>query len=55
MRLLVLGGSGNEGDDLIWPSDRSRMSGRPSPSQTVWSFEFSPPFVRPIRRGTSPF
>ena len=21
----------------------------------VWSFEFNPPFVRPIRRGTSPF
>lgn len=27
--------------------------GRPSPPQTVWSFKFSPPLVRPIRRGAS--
>jgi hypothetical protein len=25
------------------------------PSQTAWSFEFRPPLVRPICRGTSPF
>lgn len=27
------------------------MIGRPLSSQTVWSLEFSPPLVRPIRRG----
>ena len=26
-----------------------------SPSTTAWSFEFRPPLVRPIRRGTPPF
>ena len=31
-----------------------RSSGRPVPSETACSLEFSPPFVRPIRRGTSP-
>jgi hypothetical protein len=40
---------------LIWPSLSSRMRGLPSPLQTAWSFEFRPPLVRPIRRGTSPF
>src|ERR1700733_5128871 len=29
--------------------------GRPSASHTAWSLLFSPPLVRPIRRGTSPF
>ena len=40
---------------LIWPSVSSRMMGWPSPSQTAWSLEFSPPLVRPMRRGTAPF
>src|SRR6185436_20578087 len=30
------------------------MIGRPLPSQTACSFEFRPPLVRPIRRGTAP-
>ena len=40
---------------LIWPSLSSMISGRPWPSHTACSFEFKPPFVRPIRRGTAPF
>ena len=40
---------------LISPSESNMMSGRPSSSQTTWSFEFNPPLVRPMRRGTSPF
>lgn len=39
---------------LIWPSGSSMMIGCPSPSQTVCSLEFSPPLVRPIRRGLVP-
>src|SRR5664279_1126789 len=31
------------------------ISGRPWPSHTACSFEFKPPFVRPIRLGTDPF
>jgi hypothetical protein len=31
------------------------MIGLPAPSQTAWSLESNPPFVRPIRRGTSLF
>ena len=27
------------------------MIGRPASSQTMWSLEFSPPLVRPVRRG----
>ena len=40
---------------LIWPSESSVMIGRPVSSQTVWSLEFSPPLMRPIRRGRAPF
>jgi hypothetical protein len=40
---------------LIWPSVSSMTSGFPAPSQTTGSLEFSPPFVRPIRRETVPF
>ena len=40
---------------FIWPSVSSRTKGRPFSSTTAWSLEFRPPFVRPIRRGTSPF
>lgn len=31
------------------------LIGRPSPSQTVWSFEFSLPLVHPGRPEISPF
>jgi hypothetical protein len=36
------------------PSVNKSRTGRPSPSQTACSFEFSPPLVRPIARGTFP-
>jgi hypothetical protein len=39
---------------LIWPGERKKVSGRPLPSLITWSFEFRPPFVRPIARGRSP-
>ena len=40
---------------LTCPSVSKSRTGRPCPSQTIWSLEFRPPFVRPIRRGESPF
>ena len=40
---------------LAWPLVRSRMMGRPSPSQAAWSLEFRPPLVLPRRRGKAPF
>lgn len=40
---------------LAWPSVRSMISGRPIRSQTTWSLEFSPPFVRPTQRGKASF
>ena len=40
---------------LTCPSVSKNRTGRPWPSQAAWSLEFSPPFVRPIRRGESPF
>lgn len=40
---------------LIWPSLGSMTSGLPRPSHTARSFEFRPPLVHPIRRGTALF
>jgi len=40
---------------LICPSESSMASAFPAWSQTTFSLEFSPPFVRPIRRGKAPF
>jgi len=40
---------------LIYPSLNSKIKGLPLPSVTAWSFEFRPPFVRAIRRGTALF
>src|SRR5450631_3246441 len=35
---------------LICLSVRRKITGRPAPSQTACGLEFSPPFVRPMRR-----
>jgi hypothetical protein len=36
---------------FICPSESTMMMGRPWPSHTAWSLEFSPTLVRPMRRG----
>lgn len=40
---------------LTCPSVSKSRTGRPCPSQTAWSLEFNPPFVRPMRRAEPPF
>ena len=40
---------------LTCPSVSKSRTGRPCPSQTIWSLEIRPSFVRPIRSGESPF
>ena len=52
MRLLVLGGSSSEGDDLIWPSDRSRMSAVAVANGV--ELRVRPAFVRPDTAGLHP-
>ena len=37
------------------PSVAGRWLQLPAPSQTAWSLEFRPPFVRPIQRERTPF
>lgn len=39
----------------LWLLSGLPTIGRPSVSQTAYSLEFSPPLMRPIQRGTSPF
>lgn len=57
-QFLGVGQSGEQQTAPLWslicPSVSNITMGRPWPSQTVWSFEFSPPLVRPIHRGSPP-
>lgn len=40
---------------LVCQAVSNRCTGLPASSPTAWNFEFRPPFVRPIQRGTAPF
>ena len=47
--------NGRSLESLTCPSVSKSRTGRPCPSQTAWSLEFNPPFVRPMRRAEPPF
>jgi hypothetical protein len=59
IRFLADGNAGRISAAPLWsficPSVSNRTSGRPLPSQTACSLEFSPPLVRPMQPGAPPF